>query len=215
MTPPSLALFHDLAGALSTRLVDAAVRSGAEADDLRWFGARVAALALKPITPVSPSAALPVLGHWRAALAAAEADVPDLARPLATIAPSLAWTQNPNYRRRPPTPDFLARYGYAQIAGPEGPIEDAGLAMGVLLLAPGTLYPSHRHPAVELYCALDGQAEWWREGQDWRRLPPGSLIHHPSGVAHAMRAGEAPFFALYLWRGDLATAAVLIDSPHA
>jgi quercetin dioxygenase-like cupin family protein len=81
--------------------------------------------------------------------------------------------------------------------------------MGVLLLAPGTLYPSHRHPAVEIYCALDGEAEWWREGEGWRRLPPGSLIHHPSGIAHAMRAGALPLIALYLWRGDLATTAVL------
>ena len=209
MTPPSPAPFHDLTRALSMRLVDAAVASVAETDDLRWFGAGLAELAARPITPVPPSAALPVLGHWQAALAGTETAAPDLARPLAALAPGLAWTQNPNYRRRPPSPDFLARYGYAQIAGPEGPIVDAELAMGVLLLAPGTLYPSHRHPAVELYCALDGEAEWWREGQDWHRRPLGSLIHHPSGVAHAMRAGEAPFLALYLWRGDLATAAVL------
>ena len=211
MIPPSPPPFHLLAGALSARLITAVSESGPDADDLLWFGARVATLAGTPITPVPPSAVLPVLAHWPAALAAAEAGVADLARPLAALAPDLSWTQNPNYRRRPPTPDFLSRYGYAQIAGPEGPIVDAELAMGVLLLAPGTLYPSHRHPAVELYCALDGEAEWWRDGQAWRRQPPGALIHHPSDVPHAMRAGTRPFLALYLWRGDLASAAVLAD----
>jgi len=35
------------------------------------------------------------------------------------------------------------------------------------------------------------------------------VIHHASGVPHAMRAGMTPLLALYVWRGTLGTHARL------
>ncbi len=157
-----------------------------------------------------PSAALPVCRFWTASLEAVHGP---LAAALRTLAPSLSWTQNPNYRRQPPDPAFLDNYGYAVLAGPsDGPpvlAVDPRLALGVLLLGPGTHYPLHHHPAVEVYLVVSGDAEWWRDAGPWRRQEPGALIYHAPDVPHAMRAGAQPLLAVYLWRGALATHARL------
>ena len=155
---------------------------------------------------------LPVCRFWSVALGQAGASVSAIGIALAAVAPRLTWTQNPNYRRSPPTPAFLDNYGYAVLAGPsDGPPALARhdhLAFGVLLLGPRTHYPLHHHPAAEVYIPLNG-AEWWRGDGPWREEAPGAVIHHPPNIPHATRAGGAPLLALYLWRGELATHAKL------
>ncbi|GIK98573.1 MAG: hypothetical protein BroJett029_27820 [Alphaproteobacteria bacterium] len=165
------------------------------------------------VTP--PTQSLPVCRHLAAALAALRGTAMDaLAAPVAELASEAFWTQNPNYRRRPPAPGFLDGYGYFVLAGPaDGPpafVECTGLACGLLLLAPGTLYPAHRHPAAELYVPLSG-GEWQRGEGDWRSEPPDAVIRHEPDAMHAMRAGDTPLLAAYLWMGELATYARLAD----
>ncbi len=184
-------------------LREAAAGFGAALDGLAASGA---------VAP--PVQRLAVCDHLPAAIAASR-DSPT--RALAEAAHRLGavacWTQNPNYRRQPPDPGFLANYGYFVVAGPaDGPpafVEAPGLSMGFLLLGPGTHYPLHRHPAEEIYIPLSGDGEWQRGEAAWRREPPGSVIHHPPGIPHATRAGTTPLLALYLWRGALATHARL------
>jgi quercetin dioxygenase-like cupin family protein len=161
---------------------------------------------------VAPS--LPVLAQLPGAFVAARDAVPDLAEPLEIMLPALRWTQNPNYRRRPPSADFLTRYGYAQFVGPADVptlLANERLALGVLMLGPGTIYPAHSHPAEELYVPL-APARWQRGEETWRDRRAGDLVHHPSGMMHATEAGEAPLLALYLWLGDLGTAAEILGS---
>ena len=169
-----------------------------------------------PLARDSPSACR----FWEGALAAADgtdapAGLPDA---LAGLGPQLVWTQNPNYRRAPPSEDFLDQYGYAVLVGPRaGPpalVEHATLALGVLLLGPGTQYPLHHHPATEIYVPLN-EAEWWRGGGPWREEAPGAVILHPSGVPHATRTGRLPLLAIYLWSGDLGTHARLVGAETA
>jgi dimethlysulfoniopropionate lyase len=156
--------------------------------------------------------ALPVLRYWPRALADAGVVDAELAQALMELTPALRWRQNPNYVRRPPGPAFLDGYGYAVIAGPGG-LVPAGTALGVLLLAPGILYPAHSHPAEEVYLVMDGESRWWREGGDWRLGIAGAVVHHPPHLPHAMQAGPAaPLCAIYAWRGDLATNAALTGS---
>jgi dimethlysulfoniopropionate lyase len=157
---------------------------------------------------------LPVCRYWNDALdTGARGAAKPLSLALRALGPSLSWTQNPNYLRQPPDPAFLDSYGYAVIAGPaDGPpglVVDPGLAVGVLLLGPGTLYPLHEHPAVEIYYTLTSEGEWWKGAGLWHREPPAATIYHAPNVPHAMRAGSSPLLALYLWRGDLATHAKL------
>jgi hypothetical protein len=158
-------------------------------------------------TPATP---LPALRHLPAALDAVADGAAAATRPwLDALAPMLGWTQNPNYRARPPSRDFLANYGYAQLAGPSGVptlVETDRCAFGLLLLGPRLLYPTHRHPAAELYLPLT-PGEWQRGDEPWREVAPAVPIHHPPGLPHATRAGKAPLLALYLWLGDLATHA--------
>jgi hypothetical protein len=171
--------------------------------------------ALAPSIAVAPPAQhLPVCAHFAAAVAAARGTP---AQALAAAAERLGavacWTQNPHYRSSPPDSAFLANYGYFVVAGPaDGPpafVEAPNLAMGFLLLGPGTHYPAHRHPAEEIYIPLSGAGDWRRGEAPWRREAAGAVIHHPSGISHATRALEGPLLALYLWRGGLATHARL------
>jgi mannose-6-phosphate isomerase-like protein (cupin superfamily) len=201
-------------GALAGRLRQAATAVAAEpARALADFADRVAALPRTAPVAGEPESVLSVCRYWPAALDGLGAD---WARPLASLAPALRWAQNPNYRRHPPDPDFLANYGYAVIAGPAGgppaPIRSETLALGVLLLGPGTHYPLHSHPATELYVTLSGDGQWWRDQGPWRTEPPDRVIHHASLVPHATRAGAHPLLAAYLWQGDLGRHARLVGA---
>jgi len=72
------------------------------------------------------------------------------------------------------------------------------------MLGPGIEYPRHRHEAEEVYIPLTGQTLWLQEDQDWIFRELGQPIYHAPWVPHAMKTGESPLLALYLWRaGDL------------
>jgi len=155
--------------------------------------------------PRSPGR-LPVCRFWGQAVASPQ----PLLAPLATLGPQLRWVQNPNYVAAPPSPGFLDNYGYAVLAGPGGLVASEDLALGLLLLGPGTHYPAHRHPAVEVYVVAAGEAEWQKGGEPWRRERPGAAIRHESLVPHATRSLAEPLLAAYLWQGDLATPAEIV-----
>jgi hypothetical protein len=171
------------------------------------FAAPVHALDLRAVQ--AQQGRLPVCRFWAAATSGAA----PLLGPLARLAPQLGWVQNPNYVARPPSPDFLDNYGYAVLVGPGGLVASEVLALGLLLLGPRTHYPTHRHPAVEIYVVAGGEAEW-RKGEDaWRRQPPGTVIRHETMVPHATRTLAEPLLAVYLWQGDLATHARIVIGP--
>jgi len=170
------------------------------------------AAALETIDPALARAAglsrpLPVLEWWDECLAqpgppAARA----LAGALLDLRPMLAFTQNPGYVASPPSPTFIARYGYAVLAGPaSGPpalVEHADLAFGVLLLGPETTYPPHLHPAAELYLPL-GPADWRVQDGPLRERPAGAPIVHAPNEPHETRTRRVPLAALYVWLGAL------------
>lgn len=69
---------------------------------------------------------------------------------------------------------------------------------GIVHVAPGAVYPRHRHARSEWSFVLSGCAEDLDTG---RRLAPGDLAEQPAGSAHAFRAlGDEPYvFAVLLW----------------
>ena len=120
-----------------------------------------------------------------------------------TLAGVLTWQQNLTYTDR----EFLSRYAYCELVGPNGFVVRETLSAGLLYLAPGTFYPAHHHPAEETYFLLAGTSEWAQGANGLTSREPGARMDHPSGVSHSMRSGSTPMLALYLWRGDLDTPA--------
>jgi hypothetical protein len=160
---------------------------------------------------------LPVLDWWDECLAqTGPASMHATVRALDELRPALTFTQNPNYVASPPSPGFLARYGYAVIAGPRsGPpalVAHDGLAFGVLLLGPETTYPTHLHPAAELYLPL-GPADWSVRGSPLGERASGSPIVHAPNEPHVTRTGRAPLAALYVWLGSLDVDARFVTPP--
>jgi hypothetical protein len=145
---------------------------------------------------------LPVLRCLSTLTAATAAVAPELVDTLQRSASTLAWRQT--YTAHELGADFLDNYAYTEILGLNGPRFSDRLASGFLLLAADTLYPRHRHAAEEIYLPLVGTAEWQQGDTVWRSHPAGTVIHHRSEEAHAMRTRAEPLLALYLWRGDLA-----------
>jgi len=203
----------ELARLLIGHLGDA--QASGESAELSLFAAH-----LRPLASADRIQARPRLGEDIAArryldeaLSATSSGLSPLAYAVAELAPALAWTQNPNYRRAPPSAGFLENYGYAVIAGPEGGApaltRHPDLALGLLLLGPQTDYPAHHHPAAELYIPF-GLAYWRMGTKPWESRLAGAVIHHPPNITHATRSGDAPLAAIYLWTGDLATHARLV-----
>ena len=173
------------------------------------FAIAVAALDLRVLN-LAPDR-LPVCRFWKKAMGGGH----PLLAPLAALEPSLRWVQNPNYVASPPDPSFLENYGYTVLAGPGGLIETRALALGLLLLGPGTHYPTHRHPAVEIYVVASGESEWRMGEEPWRRRPVGDVIRHEPMISHATRALVEPLLAVYVWRGDLDTHARITGASSA
>jgi hypothetical protein len=153
--------------------------------------------------PMANPATLPVCRFWPNILAAGS----ELVEPLGELSPHFRWVQNPNYVAAPPSPNYLENYGYVVLAGPGGLVATDSLALGILLLGPKTHYPTHRHPAVEIYVVAAGEAEWRKGESPWRREAPGSVIRHETMMPHATRTLDEPLLAVYVWQGDLKTYA--------
>jgi quercetin dioxygenase-like cupin family protein len=151
---------------------------------------------------------LPVCRHLDAAIAGAQSTpLQDIATAIARLANTSAWTQNPNYLARPPSPSFLDSYGYVEWVGPGRAIDNTAIRVGILMLGPSTEYPGHCHPAEEVYHVVSGHALWSKGSAPWRKEPPGTAIHHAPHIPHATKTLADPLLALYCWSGDIDAAA--------
>ncbi len=81
----------------------------------------------------------------------------------------------------------------------EGVAPQADVLMGVLELAPGAIYPGHKHPAPELYYVMSGTAEW-TVGTETFVAQEGTAIYHPPHTLHRMiNRGPDVLRAAYVW----------------
>lgn len=147
--------------------------------------------------------------HYATLLAASirsakEARTGAIGAALAALPEPLPWFYH--YAPRPGT-DLAAKIGFAELIGPDGPMQAPQCRVGFTLVAADTLYPMHSHPAVELYLVIAGQAQWCTP-ESQRVVPEGDFVLHPSGQPHAMQTFAEPLLALYSWSGDLETPAV-------
>jgi hypothetical protein len=125
-----------------------------------------------------------------------------VAAALRAVWPTLDWHYG--YPDRNDIPDAAASIAFADLLGPDAPLQADGIKAGFTLIGPGVLYPSHAHPAVEVYAVMAGRAEWTQSGRSaWH--DPGAVILHTADEPHAMRTDAQPLLALWSWSGDIAT----------
>lgn len=97
--------------------------------------------------------------------------------------------------------DFVDNYGWLEVFGTRGHFANDNVAAGFLILGPNLTYPDHHHIAEEIYIPLTGGTKWRMGDGGFGIRAAGEVIHHASNVNHAMRTGEEPLMALYIWRG--------------
>lgn len=118
------------------------------------------------------------------------------------LTPNLAWQHG--YKESEMSREFAENFGNADVIGPYGLVFSPNFRLGVVLLGPETHYPSHAHPATEIYYILSGEAEWY-SGQNKSLVGAGSMILHHSNEPHAMLTKRTPLLSIYTWRGDIQT----------
>jgi mannose-6-phosphate isomerase-like protein (cupin superfamily) len=150
----------------------------------------------------------PATRHLDDALAAASGSTAELLSVIRPVAHDLPWRYS--YEQREDAPLLGENIAYAEIVGPDAPYRSMIFCLGLTLIAPESLYPLHRHPAVELYFVLSGTASWSLNNRN-RDLPPGEFVLHPSLATHAMRTRHEPLLAAYTWSGsDIHTPSVYV-----
>jgi len=92
------------------------------------------------------------------------------------------------------------KYAYAEICGPNGPVVSAEVILGVVLFAPGCVYPSHAHDGItESYICLSGSVSENHQGV----YSPGSMIFNPPAHTHRITVSkQEPALLLYAWVGE-------------
>jgi dimethylpropiothetin dethiomethylase len=91
------------------------------------------------------------------------------------------------------------KFAYAEIAGPNGPVETPEVILGLVLFAPGCTYPAHAHDGItESYICLSGAVSENHQGV-WA---PGSLILNPPHAMHRITVSDRePSLLAYAWMG--------------
>jgi hypothetical protein len=90
-----------------------------------------------------------------------------------------------------------------ELIGPTGMFHNSTGKLGFFLQAPGVYYPSHWHPAEELYYVLNGTSGWSVDDDPLTSCQPETWIHHRSLQPHTMETYQEPLLALWTWSGDL------------
>lgn len=195
-SPELQAVLDTLAAALGTHV--APVSPAAEAT-ARILGAldRVAAPSDRP--PVR----FPVCDHLAPALGEAVATAPPAvarhAAALGALAPHLIWRRKDGFEG---DRTFFDGHANATIVGPGGLEPRDDVWIGISLVAPGVVYPDHRHPPEEVYLVLS-EGDWRQNDGAWHAPGKGGIVYNPPDIVHAMRAGpRAPLVATWcLWAG--------------
>ena len=169
-----------------------------EAEDTRLARALAAWPEKSQIMTALDSSALPVLNYLQQASDCAPAGQRPLVELLEKASPGLSWQQT--YSPDDFPQDFLDRYGWTILVGPQGPVPCASLLAGFLFLGPEIEYPRHHHSPEEFYRIVSGSSEWHLGEGDWSPRWPGDLIHNPPWQWHAMRVGAgAPLLLAFVF----------------
>lgn len=147
------------------------------------------------LLPVAPDPK-PVTAHLRRALDAGKGEcAAPLIRAIEAVALGLRWEHG--YERMPK--GLAEAFAFAEFAGPRGPIASPDLILGVVLFAPGCVYPAHAHTEIsESYVCLSGATS----ENDAGVFGPGSLIFNAPGHMHRITVSDRePSLLAWAWEG--------------
>jgi len=105
--------------------------------------------------------------------------------------------------------DFLDRFGWFELAGPEGHFRTLQTRMTIGFWGAGLHYAWHDHVPEELYTIVSGGGRFMAEGDCTLDLGPGGSRFHRSGQRHALTTLGMPILTFVYWRGD-----ALADPPR-
>jgi Dimethlysulfonioproprionate lyase len=148
--------------------------------------------------PLRPNA---TVDRWLGpALSALAGTHPGLAAAIDAARDHLEWVTYDAYPIDLIGEGFARGHAFASLIGTDSPFAAADFDSGLFLIAPGTLYRDHRHPAPELYAPLTGPHSW-RFGPD-RPLhvkPAHDPVWNPPNLPHLIKVGPVPFLSFYAW----------------
>lgn len=138
----------------------------------------------------------PVTGHLNRALDRGRSHgLAGMVRAIDHLRPALRWQYG--YDRVPR--GLAEKYAFAEIAGPHGPVVSHDLILGLVLFAPGCVYPAHAHNGLtESYICLSGAVSENHTGV----FAPGSMILNPPQHMHRITVSiDEPALLAYAWTG--------------
>jgi len=148
---------------------------------------------------LQPRAEKPVTAHLRRALnEGRHGTLAPVVRALDAVAGQLSWQYG--YEKVPR--GLTNSYAYAELAGARGPVVSDEIILGVVLFAPGCIYPAHAHKGItESYVVLSGAVSENHQGV----YVPGSMIFNPPDHLHRITVGDRePALLAYAWIGEKA-----------
>lgn len=148
--------------------------------------------------PVLPPAPVdkPVVGHLKRALDEGRLErTATMIRAIESVSGELSWQYG--YEKVPK--GLEKKFAYAEFTGPSGPIVTDEVITGLVLFAPGCVYPTHAHEGItESYVCLSGAVSENHHGV----YAPGSLIFNPPGTQHRITVSALePSLLAYAWVG--------------
>jgi hypothetical protein len=186
-------------------------RLDGEAENIAEVRRGIARFGRGPVNSVPPNPS-PACGFLDEALAAS--DAPGLVRAIGLARPYLNWIGYDLYPRAEIGERFARAHAFATIVGPTAHIHADDFEIGLFLMAPGTLYRDHHHPAPELYVPLTGPHEWrFAPGGPWIAKPAHMPVWNEPNAIHATFVGDVPFLCLYAWTRDVNAPAKVDFAP--
>ncbi len=125
----------------------------------------------------------------------------DLFKALMAASPSLAWQIT--YKLEDGFgQDYLDRYAWCDIIGPEGIYLSNEYRIGFGFWREGLFYPPHSHGPEEIYWVLSGTGLFKSGDAEPVSKGPGSIVHHEPWVWHSIDMSQSSVLVFFLWKGE-------------
>lgn len=129
---------------------------------------------------------------------------PTLAAAISRAAEHLCWLTYDAYPCQEIGEGFATSHAFAILRGGNAPFNARDFELGLLLMAPATLYRDHRHATPELYAPLTGPHGWrFGIGRSVVVKAAHQPVWNPPLQPHLTKVGNVPFLGLYVRTRDV------------